>query len=82
MVASETVKHILQPEKIELIAKRCAKLSAKENAQNDELKYLQKQLSETEKSIHHSVDAMEQGIFSKTTQSRLAELEAAKEKLK
>lgn len=81
LVVSETVKHILQPDKIALIAKRCAELSAKENSQNDELKYLQKQLSETDKAINNLVAAIEQGIFSKTTQSRLSELEAAKEKL-
>lgn len=81
LVVSETVKYILQPDKIELIAKRCAELSAKESSANDELKYLQKQLSETEKSINNFVAAIEQGIFSKTTQARLSELEAAKEKL-
>lgn len=81
LVVSETVKYILQPDKIELIAKRCAELSAKESSNNDELKYLQKQLSEIEKSINNFVAAIEQGIFSKTTQARLSELEAAKEKL-
>lgn len=81
LVVNETVKHILQPDKINLISKRCAELSAKENSQNDELVFLQKQLSETEKSIKNLVSAIEQGIFSKTTQSRLSELEATKEKL-
>lgn len=42
---------------------------------------MQKQLSETEKSIHNLLAAIEQGIFSKTTQTRLSELEAVKEKL-
>ncbi len=81
LVVSETTKHILQPEKIQLIAKRCAELSKKENLQNNELKYLQKQLSETEKSIHNLLTAIEQGIFSNTTKTRLSELEAIKEKL-
>lgn len=81
MVVSETVKNILQPDKIQLIAKRCAELSARDFNQNDELKHLQKQLAETNKAIKNLVAALEQGIFSKTTQDRLAELEVTKEKL-
>ncbi len=81
LVVNETVKHILQPDKIALISKRCAEISAKENSQNEELKHLQRQLTETEKGINNLVLAIEQGIFSKTTQSRLSELEAAREKL-
>ena len=81
LVVNETIKNILQPDKIALIAKRCAELSAKENSQNEELKYLQKQLAETQKSINNLIAAMEQGIFSKTTQARFAGLEAAQEKL-
>ena len=42
LVVNETIKHILQPDKVALIAKRCAELSAKENSQNEELKYLPK----------------------------------------
>ncbi len=81
LVVSETVKNILQPDKIQLIAKRCAELSARDFNQNDELKHLQKQLAETNKAIKNLVAALEQGIFSKTTQDRLAELEVTKEKL-
>jgi len=81
LVVSETVKNILQPDTIQLIAQRCAELSARESAQNNELKHLQRQLTETEKAIKNLVTALEKGIFSKTTQSRLAELETTKEKL-
>ncbi len=81
LVVSETVKNILQPDKIQLIAKRCAELSAKESAQNGELKYLQKQLAETNKALNNLVAAIEQGVFSQTTQGRLTELEATKARL-
>lgn len=81
LAVSETVKYILQPEKIETIAKRCAELSAKDNSHNEELKYLQKQFANTVKSLNNLMAAIEQGIISKTTKSRLAELETAQEKL-
>lgn len=81
LVVGETVKNILQPDKIQLIAKRCAELSAKETAQNNELKHLQKQLAETNKALNNLVAAIEQGVFSQTTQGRLTELEATKARL-
>jgi len=81
LVVRETVANVLQPERIKWIAKCCAALSAREDSKNEELKHLHKQLSETEKSIHNLIAAMEQGVYSASMQTRLAELEATREKL-
>jgi len=83
IVTTETVKHILQPEKINIIAKRCVEIHTKEISQSrgKELKYLKRQLAETKKAINNLMAAIEAGIFSKTTKSRLLELEGAQEKL-
>ena len=81
LVVDETVKYILQPDRIETIAKRCVEISEKDTSKNDELSYLQKQLNDNKKAIDNIMTAIEQGIIMKTTKNRLAELEAAQEKL-
>jgi len=80
-VVSETVRHILQPDKINIIAKRCVEIHTKEMSKDTELNYLKGQLAETTKSLDNLMAAIEQGIISKTTKARLAELEEAKDKL-
>lgn len=81
LVVSETARHVLQPERIDVIAKRCVEMYAREVAQNNDLTYLNKQLADTNKAISNLMAAIEQGIVMKTTKARLAELEQAQEKL-
>jgi len=80
-VVTETVRHLLQPGKINTIAKRCVEVHLKEMSQDRELAYLKGQLAETSKALDNLMAAIEQGIISKTTKARLAELEEAKDKL-
>lgn len=75
LVVEETAKHILQPEKIKEIAKRCVAIQTKDNSKNDELNFLNRKLVETKKSISNLMTAIEQGIITKTTKERLCELE-------
>jgi site-specific DNA recombinase len=81
LVVEATAKYVLQPGKIEAIAKKCMEVQARDHTQNEELADLQRQLADDEKALNNLVAAMEQGIISKTTKSRLAELEAAKERI-
>ena len=81
LVVEETVKHILQPNKIRAIAEKCIEVYKKDTSKNDELIHLQKQLAETKKSIKNLMCAIEQGIILRTTQSRLAELEIIQDNL-
>jgi site-specific DNA recombinase len=81
LVVEATAKYVLQPGKIEAIAKKCVEVQARDNTQNIELSDLQKQLSDNQRALNNLVAAVEQGIVSKTTKSRLSELEAAKERI-
>ena len=80
-VVTETVKHILQPDKINIIAQRCVEIHKKEMSDDRELTYLKNQLAETQKALNNLMTAIEQGIITKSTKARLAELETATEKL-
>ena len=76
MVVDLAVDNILQPDLIAYIAKRCAEIQEADEVEIDELGVLRRQLSETKKAIANMAMAIEQGIITKTTKSRLAELEA------
>lgn len=81
LVVDVTQKYILQPGKLESIAKKCVEVQARDTSQSDELRALQKQLSETKTHIKNLMAAIEQGIVTKTTKKRLSELEAAQEQI-
>ena len=80
LVVDETVKNILQPDMIDLIAEHCAAISASES-RTDEVDTLRQQLKATEKAIKGLLSAMEQGIVTRSTKARLEELEQQREKL-
>ena len=80
-VVTETVRHMLQPDKVNIIAKRCVEIHTREMSQDRELAYLKGQLAETTKALDNVMAAIEQGIINKTTKSRMVELEEAKDKL-
>ena len=80
-VVTATVRHILQPGKIKVIAKRCVEVHTKEMANDTEHAYLKGQLAETTKALNNIMAAIEAGVVTKTTKNRLAELEEAQEKL-
>lgn len=81
VVARATELNILCPDKIDAIAKKCVEVQSRDTSKNTELLFLQKQLAETKKSIQNLEAAIEQGIITKTTKSRLTELEAAQERI-
>lgn len=81
LVVEATEKHILQPGKLEAISKKCVEVQARDTSQNEELHALQKQLSLTNTRIKNLMTAIEQGIITKTTKQRLADLEAAQEQI-
>ena len=80
-VVAETIKNVLQPDIIDAIAEACVAISANESRNDEELNHLQKQLKDTEKSINGLMTAIEEGIITKTTKSRLKELEEIQERL-
>ena len=80
LVVDETVRNILQPDMMELIAEHCAAISAADS-RPDEADTLRQQLKATEKSINGLLSAMEQGIVTRSTKARLEELEQQRDKL-
>lgn len=81
LVVEMTAVHVLQPDKIELIAKRCVEIQNQDNSQSEQLSTLKRQLADTQKAIANLVSAVEQGIVTKSTKTRLDELEAAEAQL-
>ena len=81
LVVGATQEYILRPGKLESIAHRCVEVQALDTSQDDELRTLQKQLSETKTHLKNLMAAIEQGIVTKTTKKRLSDLEAAQEQI-
>ena len=77
-VVRETVNHILQKNVIESIAARAMASLDKLTADDALLKSLQSRLKETEIALANMTKAIEMGIITPTTKSRLLELEADK----
>ena len=80
LVVDETVRNILQPDMMDLIAEHCAAISAADS-RTDEADTLRQQLKATEKAIGGLLSAMEQGIVTRSTKARLEELEQQRDKL-
>lgn len=81
VVVDETIKNVLNPEKIDYIAKRCVEIQNREMKADCELDMLNKQLADTKKSIKNIMAAIEEGIITKNTKERLSELEEAQERI-
>jgi site-specific DNA recombinase len=78
LVIQHTINDILQDTVIEDIAGRLVSLQERQASENVTIKYLQGALSDTEKSIKNIMTAIEQGIITESTKSRLTELEDQK----
>lgn len=76
-----TVEQILTDDNIEKIAKKVVELQHAELADRSMLKYYEKQLKETASAISNLLKAIEAGIVTESTKSRLLELEAQKTEL-
>ena len=78
MVVSETMKMVMDDKTIETIV---AMLMDLQNQENVNLPLYEQQLRETDRGIQNLLNAIQQGILTKSTKNRLEELEAAKEEL-
>ena len=78
LVTSQTMKLINDEETVEAIATMLLDMQERENTN---LPLLTEQLKETQRGIDNLLNAIQQGIFTKSTKSRLEELEVAKEEL-
>ena len=78
LVISQTMKLINDEETIKAIATMLLDMQERENTN---LPLLTEQLKETQRGIDNLLNAIQQGIFTKSTKSRLEELEVAKEEL-
>lgn len=78
LVISQTMKLVNDEETIRAIA---AMLLDMQERENTNLPLLTEQLKETQRSIDNLLNAIQQGIFTKSTKGRLEDLEAAKEEL-
>lgn len=78
LVISRTMKLVNDEETIRAIA---AMLLDMQERENTNLPLLTEQLKETQRGIDNLLNAIQQGVFTKSTKGRLEELEAAKEEL-
>lgn len=78
LVVSETMKMVMDDEAIEAIVSMLMDLQDRENVN---LPLYEQQLREADMSIQNLLNAIQQGILTKSTKSRLEELEATKEEL-
>ena len=77
-VVVATVNTVLQDKEIDRIADKLVVMQERENTL---LPTLRQQLYEVDKALNNLVDAIQQGLLSKTTKQRLDELETRKEEL-
>ena len=81
IVVSETIKHLFKDELLHEIA-HTVYLYNKETIENNEnLNYLTKQLLTIQRSINNIMKAIEQGVLTSTTKSRLEELENERDEI-
>ena len=78
LVITQTMKLVNNENTIQAIA---AMLLDMQERENTNLPLLTEQLQETQRSIDNLLNAIQQGVFTKSTKTRLEELEAAKEDL-
>lgn len=78
LVVNETMKMVMDDNAIEAIV---AMLMDLQDRDNINLPMYEQQLRETESGIRNILNAIQEGIFTKSTKARLEELEATKEEL-
>lgn len=80
-IAEMTKKYVFRPDIMKELAENIVAAYNKKIQVNPELASLKKQLSDTEKSIRNLMNAIEQGVVTATTKSRLLDLEQQKSDL-
>ena len=81
VVVRFTIEKVLTDENIDLIATRAIEIIEKESADTTYLEGLQKELKEVEKKIRNILNAIEEGIVTPSTKSRLEDLETEKSEI-
>lgn len=81
IVVKETVSKVLTDENIDMISEKVVELYEKERNDNSLLHSLKSRLNEVERSIRNLMTAIEQGIITESTKSRMLDLEAEKSDL-
>lgn len=80
LVVHYTMQDVLQDDVIDFIAERVIEIQARDSV-NLHLVQLQNELKENEKATNNLLKAIEQGIITATTKTRMMDLEARKEEL-
>ena len=78
LVVDETMKMVMDDKAIEAIVSMLMEL---QNRESSSLPLYEKELKDTKAAIDNMLNAIQQGIFNKSTKARLDELEAAKDEL-
>ena len=78
-IALKLTMKILMSDDLQIIADRIMKL---QKAENTVIPVLERQLEDVRTSICHIVKAIEMGVYSRSTQTRLEELEAEEDRIK
>jgi len=78
LVVDETMKMVMDDKAIEAIVSMLMEL---QNRESSSPPLYEKELKDTEAAIDNMLNAIQQGIFNKSTKARLDELEAAKDEL-
>ena len=80
-VVNLIISNVLTPENIDLISTKVVEIATKEYNDTSYLKSLEASLKRTESKINNLLDAIESGINTSTTRTRLADLEATRDAL-
>lgn len=81
LIIEYTINHVLTDENIELISTRTLELIEKELKDTSVITALENELKDVESRLNNLINAIEQGIVTKTTRERLGQLEVDKENL-
>lgn len=81
IVVKETINHLFKDELLHEIAHTVYLYNKETIENNEELIYLTKELTRVQKSIDNIMKAIEQGIITSSTKSRLEELEAERDEI-
>lgn len=81
LVIEKTVEHVFAKDKLAALAHEVYLANTNLVKENAELNNLQEQLKRNKAALDNIMKGIEQGIFTKTTKSRLLELESAQEKI-
>ena len=82
LVVNLTRQHVLHDDTIAYIADKAAEIQRKSQEDKSMLRYYEQDLSKTEAALKNIVKAIEQGIFTASTKSRLEELETQAQALR